>query len=361
MEFNWQSETAGKHEYHQLYSLLNRNCGSYVFTLTHNATERYRPMAPVQPAVGPFTDYEKLLVNYQMELRMFFSKFDQAISILRSSFKYGCKAAEDIEKALTTIPPNLTEEQWNPELQLRAALLKLADNYAPKDATDVASLRLLLSELNDESSGGFYEYSQEFVRIYGALAKAQHVPSATECTEWVKKGLKNSIIKVYLATSVFTIANPSPLYEDIFASVINFLKILGEDSDPYKTVNAGPTSKPTSTAMAVGTKQESRCTRCWRTGHKWSECNAKTCSACENHTRIEGSKYCPQWETHKEKSTRYVPKSLLAKKDSSPKTSKTSQDASVPSKEQVEEARKAYQAMANAIKKDKKRKKEDDE
>jgi len=211
---------------------------------------------------------------------------------------------------------------WTPDVSLQAALDFLARNYAPSDATDVSALRNKLIELSDEDEGGFYAYHEEFVKTHADLIKAAHPPTNTECIEWIKKGITNTLVKNFMASNLFPLGQPTPNFEQVFAAIRNYLKILG-DQDPYKTCKAGPTSKPLVAALASdGTPM--RCTRCWRNGHHWSNCKKGiTCSQC--NTNLTGHKFCPKWQTHKEQATRWVPPHLLKAAQSVEKSDKQAQ------------------------------------
>ena len=287
-EFNWSSETSAKTEYHEWYSHLTRHSSrqGVVFCLTELSTNLYRPIPPLPllPNAGVVDQREYASQNskYLVEMRDFYKSFDKTIGILRTSLKYGCKASEEVERNLLTPTAGILPKHWTPDRQLRAALLMLATSYAPSDSTDVSTLRNQLAELKDEMEGGFYTYSESFVKTHVALVKAGHSPTQIELTEWARKGLRNDSIRHYMAMSLFILNQPSPTFEVIFASVRNFLKILGENCDPYMSAKAGPVSKPLVAGAASSKKTivPPRCTRCWRNGHKYPDCHAKTCYAC---------------------------------------------------------------------------------
>ena len=289
-------------------------------------------------------------------MRDFYKSFDKTIGILRTSLKYGCKASEEVERNLLTPTAGILPKHWTPDRQLRAALLMLATSYAPSDSTDVSTLRNQLAELNDEMEGGFYTYSESFVKTHVALVKAGHSPTQIELTEWARKGLRNDSIRHYMAMSLFILNQPSPTFEVIFASVRNFLKILGENCDPYMSAKAGPVSKPLVAGAASSKKTivPPRCTRCWRNGHKYPDCH---CYACGGD--IVNHLFCPNWEKHQETGTRWVAPSLLNQKNPKstlPSGSQSNQDGSTLecTDEAIKKARKSLHAMYTARKRQKK-------
>jgi hypothetical protein len=367
-EFNWNNETAAKGEFHEWNALLTRNLSikGIVYCLTEDQTSLYRPIDP-GPEPSSSVDrreWLKFMNSYHVEMRKFHANFDTAIGMLRATLKYGSKAAADVEAALLPPSPFLQVidpqapappvEPWTPERAFRAAYSKLTSAYAPRDSTDVSTIRRNLQDLSDTSSGGFHPYASEFVRLHLQLVNANATPTPTELAEWVKHGIRNEDIKRLLASTIL-ITNPDATYEVIFSTVRTYLKNLG-DIDPYKSAIASPTSKPLVTlAAAVVTPprpgsgpQAPRCTKCWRTGHKFNDCVARTCSICK--TSIEGLDYCPKYKSHQERGTNFVPQFLLAKQHPASDTT-----VPVPTTETltVKQARKALQVALAASKKQK--------
>lgn len=331
-QFNWTSEIGARGEYDEWEALLKRHLGGNkaLFCLTPEGMKSRRPKMPMARPEDTATDevkaeYRRYRAKHEESLIVFYDRCDIAMGILRSTFKFDCKASHDLERAYANIPlkddgktPLYHEDQWTADKRFSEAL-KALKAYAPQDTADVAHLRKQLSDLKDDQ--GFYSYFQEFTRKLGALDRAGARPSDSELTEWVKAGIQNDVVNNFMATAVITIADPSPTYEVIFNKIEFYLKTRGEDRDPYKLVKTQTGTTLVSskaTAMAVSRnsvrkeQQEDlkpRCTRCWNKGHAWADCKAKTCSACK--TPIEGLKYCPRYQTHTEKATRFVPRKIL--------------------------------------------------
>jgi len=119
-EFHWDNEKLNKGEYHEWYALLRRNLSTrgIVYCLNADHTALYRPTEPIQPADPDRQDsYERLKASYDAEMRRFHASFDPAIGLLRSSFTYASKAANDLELALQVV--------GSPEIKFRNALARL--------------------------------------------------------------------------------------------------------------------------------------------------------------------------------------------------------------------------------------------
>jgi len=354
------SETAAKAEYDEWYALLTRHLGTNkaLFCLDKEDMRTRKPrliMTKPDDTASEETksEYRKYQARHDEALLVFYERCDTALGILRSTFKFDCKASSDLEAAVSTIPlredgTKYTSRQWTSDRKFTAAMEKLKA-YAPQDSADVATLRSHLADLTDAQ--GFYSYFQEFTRTLGALDRAGARPSDSELTEWVKKGLRNETINNFVATSVITLNDSSPKYEVIFSKIEFYLKTRGEDFDPYKLVKSGPTTPKGITAMAASkvnkvgnTPEIARCTRCWNKGHGWADCKAKTCSACK--TSIDGHKFCPNYAKHNEKATRFVPKRLL---DEAGKEETAAGNAGNNSDSQIKDLKRKLSAMQASI------------
>jgi hypothetical protein len=193
-----------------------------------------------------------------------------------------------------------------------AAIQYLQANYAPSDATDVASFRQLISELLDNGEGGFKQYAEKFNIYHSALVRAHQEPDAQTCTAWVLKGIQNPQVRSAVISTLFENLRPpdeEPTFRDIFALVENYLKRMGDEGDPYKAIKIGPNGPTRVTANAAQINSSSqdlkRCTQCWRKGHGWQDCHAGTCSACGK--RLQGEEFCSNWQNHTDPGTRWVP------------------------------------------------------
>ena len=329
-KFTWSSETVAKEQYDEWLSVLtelcaSKGCGQCVDELF---TEYFKPIAPIFPgqdaSAKRLSKFEQLEAQYQIELQKYQGFYLKALGCLRSTLKYGTKARVEIESVIITPPPvpetvegqpPIPPVRWTPDLAFKAAMKHLKDNYAPRDAFDATTIRDKLANLNDEEEGSFVKYAEKFTNLYCALVRAGKPPLKSECVSWVNNGIRNATVRIFLATDVFKRDNVEQLfYEDIFDKIRFYLKTLGDDVDPYKTVKSGPRSS----AMLSnnrGFKNDSktdgviRCTRCWRSGHSYRNCIANTCSACGGS--IAGKAYCPAWKSHDDGPMRFVPDHLL--------------------------------------------------
>jgi hypothetical protein len=363
-EFNWNSEQAAKSEFPEWSSLFTRNLSlkGIVYTLTETHTNIYRPLSPGPEPVNAADrrEWVKLAATYATELRKFHSAFDQAIGVLRASFKYGSKASADVEAALLNPPQGIQAEDWTPEVRFRTAFSMLTHRYCPRDSTDVSTLRRSIQELTDINSGGFHAYASEFTKLHLQLRTANAEPTPTELTEWVKKGIENQEVRRHLAATILR-GPVQPTFEEIFTEVRTFLKNMGDDCDPYRTSKSGPTSKPLVAARID--IEPIKCTRCWRQGHLWKKCTAKTCFACGK--LIEGEKFCSNYANHTVPGTNWAPKHLLkpsasspAKASSVPVTPQPHIQAVTPSPtgsvaDEIKRTRKALSALLKQSKKQK--------
>lgn len=349
--FNWNSEQSAKAEYPDWFNQLTCNLSlkGIVYCLNQHSTNRYRPLeiGPQPMQAAQLAEWRKRQQAYQSSMIKFHTAFDMAIGLLRRSLKYPSKAATDIEEALN-VPQNIDPQEWSPELQFRAAM-EVLKKYAPRDATDVSEIRSLLQNLSDTNEGGFHTYATEFVKLLQQLKSANAVPTATELSEWVKKSLKNEDVKRHLSATVLRTLEPAT-YETIFDEVRLYLKNMG-DADPYKSAKGGPVSKP---MVAAGTFIEKRCTRCWRNGHSWNQCTAKTCSSCSKP--LEG-KFCGNYANHTVPGTNWAPKFLTTPKSPTPSIP-TDPNPVTPSpsnvtQDDIKKARKALQVMIKTAKRQK--------
>jgi hypothetical protein len=375
--FAWYNEQAAKSEYDRWYTQLEKELSlkSVVFVLSETRLMGSKPKLP-QPMSSRATDrdrldHEKLTLSQQHKLDEFFIRCDTAIGIIRSSFKYGCKALQSIQSICNNAPTTVTEidgirttttSEWTSDLQVLAVLKHLKDNYSPSDSTDVNELRKQLSELRD--TNGFYEFSQEFHRILGILKSTENCPDADTLREWAKHGITNERVRDHMCSNIFTIETPSPTYETIFKKIAFYLKQLGDDFDPYRTVKSGPLSKPLTSAMATNnitppsspSEQLSRCTRCFRVGHDWKQCNYDTCGACR--AIIKGYKICTNAMQHSDPKMRFIPKQFRGKRphelmiDNSPITNADPYKKHI-TKEQIKEAQRQVSALMTAFEKQK--------
>ena len=364
--FNWYSETAAKEEYFEWRSQLQAECDAEGIghTLNAVAADDHRPLAPQHP--GPnagavdLREYQKTQITFRAEQRTWLTHHQKALGFIRKSLAFGSKPMQELEKIVLTPPPavNGVPAPWGSDLILRAVLDHLQANYAPSDSTDVSSLRSKLAEMTD--SEGFYTYAEDFVRYHTALVSAHAAPSDIECTEWVKKGIANPTIRGYMAANLFPIGQPQPTFTAIFASIRNYLKILG-DQDPYKSCKDGPVSKPLTalTALTKGGGKSDRCTICWRSGHTYTKCHASNCSIC--NTKLESKtvkqrtcKFCPNWANHKEENTAWIPFFLREKTHVSAQSNDGNGTVSTangnnPTTDSISDRKKAAQKALRAI------------
>ena len=245
----------------------------------------------------------------------------------------------------------------------------LNERYCPRDSTDVNILRRTIQEITDINSGGFNKYSAEFTRIHLILKDTPFPPTATELAEWARKSILNMEVKKHLTATVLRGPIP-PTYEIIFQEVRTFLKNMGDECDPYCTTKSGPTSKPLvaaridiePTTNPNPSPKPTKCSRCWRQGHNWKDCRAKTCSSCGGS--IDGQRICPNWMNHTVLGTNWAPKHLAKLSPGPPSAPTTPQiptQAVTPSpsptsnsvSDEIKRTRKALSALIRQAKKQK--------
>ena len=228
--FNWQSESEAKDHYSEWLASLAQQIGSdaALYCLSETETDLFRPEPPLplppNSTAALQREHHKATVEYKNQLRKFYTDFGKAIATLRSSFMFNSKVYNDTVEALTTIPAGTADNYWTPDRQFRAAMNMLRNNYSPNNATDVALIRTRIGALTDISCGGFHEYASEFTSLHLKLINANQPPTANECSEWVKAGIKNVEIKNMLAVSILRPGSPVPTYQMIFEEVRTYLK-----------------------------------------------------------------------------------------------------------------------------------------
>lgn len=357
-QFSWSSVTDAKSEYDEWAATLLAACDreKVGFCINDNFAEYFVPISPTPPAANTQqaqNEYRKELQEYRKALVNYRSKFSAASGYLRSSLAWGTKARMEVDAILDNKPPHPLDDQgqpitgweWTPEKAFKAAMKHLKDVYAPSDATDCATLRQKISELNDIEEGGFKTYSERFITYHCALVRAGQEPSPTDCTTWVLQGIQNTTVKGVIS-ALIAAKDPTqalPTFREIFRYIEAYLKSMG-DSDPYKAtkITASGTTKVSLNAT-YGPQSDIRCTRCWRHGHSWKDCTAKSCSACGKP--FHDTKYCIQWESHTDVNTRWAPRHLIDGK----KKRKRSQDGPGEEKE-IEDKSDALQNLKQAKK-----------
>ena len=256
-----------------------------------------------------------------------------AIGFLKSSFTYGSKVRTEVDTVLANRPPHPIGDDgqpiqgwvWTPVDAFNAAIQYLRVNYAPSDATDVASFRQMIAELTDNAEGGFNQYAEKFNIYHSALVRAHQEPDAQTCTAWVLKGIQNPQVRSAVISTLFANLRPpdhEPTFREIFTFVENYIKRMGDEGDPYKAIKVGPNGPTRVSANAAQVDSSSsdvkRCTKCWRKGHGWQECHAGACSVCGK--KFQGEEYCTNWQSHSDPGTRWVPPKFRSNDDSKKRT-----------------------------------------
>jgi hypothetical protein len=335
-------------------------------TLNAVAADDHRPLAPQPP--GPnagapdLREYQKAQSVFRSEQRTWLTHHQKALGYIRKSLAFGSKPFQELEKIVATPPPpvNGVPAPWGADLILRAVLNHMQANYAPADSTDLSTYRFKMAEMRDTE--GFYKYAEDFVRYHTALVQACDPPTDLQCTDWVKNGIVNPMVKNFMATNLFALGQQPPPFTTIFAAIRNYLKILG-DIDPYKSCNDGPSSKPLTalTALKKGQGKVDRCTICWRSGHTYSKCHANNCSIC--NTKLESKtvkqktcKFCPNWANHKEENTAWIPfflrdktQATVSNKDGNVSSPAQTVNGNNPATDSISDRKKAAQKALRAI------------
>jgi len=216
-QFSWSSVTDAKPEYDEWFATLSAVCDreKVGFCVNENFAEFFVPVVPLPPlgnATQAQADYRKDLQEYKKALLAFRSKYSAATGFLKGSLAWGTKARSEIDEILDHKPPHPLNDQgvpivgweWTPEKAFKAAMKHLKDVYAPSDATDCATYRQKIAELNDTEEGGFKSYAEKFITYHCALVRANQEPSATDCTTWVLQGIQNTTVKGFLSALIAT-------------------------------------------------------------------------------------------------------------------------------------------------------------
>ena len=325
-KFSWSSTVIAKSQYDDWLAYFTELCEKEKvgFCVDTNFAHLFRPQVPDDPlgtSQAALATHRKEVQDYKNRMTDYYHKYMIATGLLKSTLAWKTKVRTEVDMILKKIPshPLGPEGQpidgwtWNPDDAFKSALDFIKTNYAPSDASDVAHLNQLISELSDNGEGGFEQYAESFNMYYSALVNAGKEPEAKQATAWVLKGLQNSEIRGLVTGVLFANrpADQEPTYQEIFTYVEHYLKRIGEDQDPYKAIKTSPNGPPRVSANAANrkfnasdSKEEKRCTKCWRKGHEWPDCHAGTCSICGK--KLSGS-FCEGWQNHTEPGTRWIP------------------------------------------------------
>jgi len=162
--------------------------------------------------------------------------YEKAVADYRSTLVYGAKARMEIDAILAKKPtPSLDDQgqpipyyEWTTVDAFKSAMKYLKDTYAPSDATDVATLKQKIAELNDEVCGGFASYAEQFTTLHCALVRANQEPDDKACTAWVLKGIRNQEVARSVICTLFKPEDPNhePTFHEIFMFVETFLNVV---------------------------------------------------------------------------------------------------------------------------------------
>ena len=141
------------------------------FCLDSNFAHLFRPVAP-EPQLGNSQQaqlaYRNEVIDYQNRVTEYRSKFMIAIGFLKNSLTFGSRVRAENDNILGNKPPQPIDDDgqpvegwdWFPDDAFNAAIQFIRTNYAPSDATDVASFRQMISELTDNGEGGFNQCAE---------------------------------------------------------------------------------------------------------------------------------------------------------------------------------------------------------
>ena len=381
-KYSWSSTVIAKSQYDDWLAYFTELCEKEKvgFCVDVNFAHLFRPQ-PHEEALGDGLTaqaaYRKEVQDYKNRMTDYHNKYMIATGLLKSTLAWKTKVRTEVDMILKRIPPHPLGEDglpvvgwaWYPDDAFKAALDYIKTNYAPSDASDVAHLNQMISELSDNIEGGFEQYAESFNMYYSALVNAGKEPEAKQATAWVLKGLQNSEIRGLVTGVLFANRPPDqePTYKEIFSYVEHYLKRIGEDQDPYKAIKTNPNGPPRVSANAINNKSvsldlknEKRCTKCWRKGHVWSDCHAGTCSICGRKINVT---FCDGWQTHTEPGTRWIPLKFRSDINESQKKQvgkrKTSPNANEEKDPEILEKLKVLQAARKDIKRLRKEKKKE--
>ena len=133
--FDWNSAEDGKREYLEFYAQLSailakKECH---FVLSPARIRQNTPPDPgAQPEVGlsggaaAIRDWQGRNFRYWEACKKLNSSFNSVIGVLQSIFKFGSRARNDIDMALTSPPADISEDDWTSQvnyLRLRVGRL----------------------------------------------------------------------------------------------------------------------------------------------------------------------------------------------------------------------------------------------
>jgi len=362
-QFSWSSNSDAKPEYDEWLASLTASCNQAKvgFCVNENFAPYFIPVEPLPPvgnSTSSHADYRKDQMEYKKALRVYWGQYQVASGYLKNSLVYNTKARSEIDAILDRPPPHPLDDQGNavvgweytPDKAFKAAMKRLKDVYAPSDATDCATYRQKIAELNDNDEGGFKYYAEKFTTYHSALVRAGQEPSATDCTTWVLKGIQNPNVKGVISALIATKDPnlPLPTFREIFRYLEAYLKNMGE-SDPYKSTKISASGNVKVAVNAITTpRNENRCTKCWRQGHGWKACTAKACSGCGKP--FQNAKYCTSWESHQDSNTRWAPRHLIEGNMNGNKKKRPNEDMDDVDKEKTNKSDTTLEALKNAKK-----------
>ena len=148
-KFDWNRAEDGKQEYHEFYALLSailakKECR---FVLSPAGIRQNTPPDPgMQPEVRDAAATRTWTSNnfkYWDACKKLNSSFDSAIGVLQSIFRFGSRARNDVETALTNRPADINENDWTSQKQWLASITKIITDYQPSTQSDKATLHQL--------------------------------------------------------------------------------------------------------------------------------------------------------------------------------------------------------------------------
>jgi hypothetical protein len=313
--FIWNSQADGKPQYPRFEAEFNQRLSATIYILDPTLVDlAMLPDPGLQPnAVAARREWRKDVIKYKENMLKINKDHLEAMGHLRDMFPYGTGARSLVERIINSRPAAIAVADWGPISQFPRILQALKTEYAPADHADTAAMRAALQILNDQGPGGYVQYRTDFCRGVNELiaTRVQGVFTQTELREWVKVSLRNEKVMAYMAAWYFD--HPDCTYLEMFEYADQYINLLTRaGSDPYKSV-ASVSGKATAGTVSANTASVERdhirnaprgntsfvkkCTRCWRSGHDWKNCTAKSCVAC-NRPLAEGDKTCASWKTH---------------------------------------------------------------
>ena len=354
----WNNKQEGKDQYARFAKQFEIGIKHLRYLLDPEAVQRLLGAHPGPAPAGAAArrEWRDDLTRYEARLAKIDEHFSSALSALEDSFDFATSPRHIIDKAIENRPEDVPPGEWNYERKFRAAWEALRAEYQPSTAVDLSQLRDQIFALSDQIPGGFDQFKSEFHRLHAEIV-ATRVPDAIlprELNGIVREGIRNRTVWAHVGYNLYK-DNPDAPWQRTFDEVSAFLTSFRQkDIDPYGEARGGPIVGHTSIAansavtpapdakMAGAKRQHAnprdasgrfhksqktsatetysqgkykytssqttsrddvsapmgdrRCTRCWKGGHIYRDCNETKC-VC-GKTLTAGQPICYGYDSH---------------------------------------------------------------